>query len=123
MPDSISVDGAVVFSKITWDTDGSGKDVFAFGLKALPVTSESVLSFGVYPNPATNGHYKISVTLKKPMDIRIEILDIHKRVIETKTGKGRDSYLFPVSMTAPPGAYTVRLLMPGSELSRLIILQ
>jgi hypothetical protein len=132
MPDSISKDGIASFSQVFWDTDGSGKDFFAFGLK--PVLSPdaqmlknkdaaSLISFKVYPNPVTDGHYKVALTLDKPADIKIEVYDIQQNLIDSKWGKGHAVYLLSGYINSVPGIYTVRVTTPEKEFSQIIILQ
>ncbi|MDN3656166.1 T9SS type A sorting domain-containing protein [Ferruginibacter paludis] len=132
MPDSISKDGIASFSRIFWDTDGSGKDLFAFGIKpALSPDAQmlknkdaaSLISFKVYPNPVTDGHYKVALTLDKPADIKIEVYDIQQNLIDSKWGKGHAVYLLSGYINSVPGIYTVRVTTSEKEFSQIIILQ
>lgn len=123
-PASISPEGIAHFNNVKWDTDGSGKDIFAFALKTNPpVANKNIVSFQVYPNPVINGNYKITVTLDKPTDIQIQVYDLHQRLLETRKGAGQSDYLFSGHLNAPAGAYTVRLVTPDTEMNRIIILQ
>jgi hypothetical protein len=135
LPDSISPGGIAVFRHVFWDTDGSGSDAFSFGFRSsmLPANlanaalknknAASLISFRIYPNPVTDGHYKISVTLDKPADIKIQVYDINQQLIDSKKGTGQAVYLFSEYINASKGAYTVKLITPETELSRIIILQ
>lgn len=126
-PNSISPDGIASFSGIKWDIDGSGKDAFSFGLKTkvndvIPdAEAAKLLSFQVYPNPTTDGHYNIAVTLNKPTDIHINIYDIHLNLMETKKASGQANYLIPGKINAASGSYIIKLYTPGKEFSQIII--
>ena len=126
-PNSISPDGIASFSGIKWDTDGSGKDAFSFGLKTevndviTDADAANLLSFQVYPNPTTDGQYNITVTLSKPTDIRINIYDIHLNLIETKKASGQANYLIPGKINAASGSYIIKLYTPGKIFSQIII--
>ena len=130
MPDSISADGIASFSGVLWDTDGSGKDVFSFGLKTslsvdVPANADAakLLSFHVYPNPVTDGHYNIAVTLDKPADINIQVYDLHLHLIDSKKATGKADYLLPGNINAAAGVYIVRLFTPGKEFRKIVIKQ
>jgi hypothetical protein len=128
-PASVSAEGIANFTGIQWDTDNSGKDIFAVGLKVnQPAAKESktapgVVSFRLYPNPVTDGTYKVAVVLDKPTDIQIRVYDLQQRLIDIKKGTGQSDYLFTGHINAPAGPYLVRLITPDSELNRIIILQ
>lgn len=128
MPDSISSDGIASFSGIFWDTDGSGKDVFSFGLKnRLPAEvsadATKLLSFHVYPNPITDGHYNVAVTLHKATDIYIKVYDIHLHLIDSKKLTGQADYMLPGTINTAAGAYIIKLCTPDKEFSQIIIKQ
>jgi hypothetical protein len=126
-PNCISPDGIASFSGIKWDTDGSGKDAFSFGLKTrindviTDPDAAKLISFQVYPNPTTDGHYNLAVTLNKPADIRINIYDIHLNLIETKKASGQANYLIPGRIKAASGSYIIKLYTPSKEFSQIII--
>lgn len=127
-PDLISPEGIASFSGIHWDTDGSGKDVFTFGIRPklnVPHNSSAanLTSFQLYPNPVTNGHYKMTLTLDKPSDIQVNVYDLHQRLIYSKKGTGQSSYLFTGQIKGAAGSYTVRIITPETEYSRIIIVQ
>ncbi len=130
--DSISADGIATFNNVAWDTDGSGSDVFTFGLKNTSFAESHpnnknpqvpFIQFQLYPNPVSNGQYKLSVNLDKPGDIIIQIYDLSYRLIETWKGSGSSTYLFSGMLKAPAGSYTVKLKTSHSELYRMLILQ
>lgn len=126
-PNNISPDGIASFSGIKWDTDGSGKDAFSFGLKTrvnnvnTDADAAKLLSFQVYPNPTTDGRYNIAVTLNKPTDIHISIYDIHLNLIETKKASGQANYLITGKIKAASGLYIIKLFTPDKEFSQIII--
>lgn len=126
-PNHISADGIASFSGIKWDVDGSGKDAFSFGLKTrvnnvvADADATKLLSFQVYPNPTTDGHYNIAVTLNKPADIHISIYDIHLNLIETKKASGQANYLITGKINAASGSYIIKLFTPEKEFSQIII--
>ena len=125
-PSSISTEGIASFKGLHWDTDGSGKDVFTFGIKAAtPIVKEApgLVSFQVYPNPVTGGNYKMALTLDKISDIEIRVYDMHQRLVQSTKGVGQISYLFPGRITGAAGAYTVKVITPQAEYSRIIIVQ
>jgi hypothetical protein len=129
MPDSISSTGIAIFKNLFWNTDGSGKEFFTFGFKAQESkelknsTATGVLLFQVYPNPVSDGHYKITVRLNKPMDVKVVISDANQKLVDSKKGNGGASYSFSGYIHAAAGAYTVKLITPETELSKVIILQ
>jgi len=128
MPDSISAEGIASFGGVLWDTDRSGKDVFSFGLKSglladMAKGAAKLLSFHVYPNPVTDGHYNIAVTLDKPADIYIQLYDVHLRLIDSKKVTGQADYLLSGNINAAAGAYILKLLTSGKEFSKIVIRQ
>ena len=124
MPDNISADGMASFRKLRWDPDGSGKDVFSFGLKTGPVNpSEQHTLFQLYPNPVNDGHYHLVVALKKPGDVQIRIDDLYQHPVEIKRGSGKSFYTFSGNISRAKGVYTVRLITAEFELSRILIVQ
>jgi hypothetical protein len=136
IPDNISADGIACFSNLYWDTDASGKDLFAFGIKPMfssgaLVNGKSIrnsdaashISFRLYPNPVTDGQYNIAVSLNKKSDIQIEVYDLNQHLLDTKKGSGQASYLFTRFINAPSGPYFVRLITPETEVYRIMILQ
>ena len=126
-PNSISADGIASFSGIKWDTDGSGKDAFSFGLKTrvpdviTDADAAKLVSFQVYPNPTADGHYTIAVTLNKPTDIHIDLYDIHLNLIETKKASGLANYLITGKIKAASGSYIIKLFTADKEFSQIII--
>jgi len=128
-PDSISADGIAAFSGIRWDTDGSGKDVFSFGLKtklsadlATNPGAAKLMSFRLYPNPVTeDGHYTIAVTLDRPGDINVQVFDLHLHMIESKKAAGQANYLLSGNINAAAGVYIVKLFTPSKEFSQIVI--
>jgi hypothetical protein len=136
LPDYISPEGMAVFSKVYWDTDASGKDVFAFGLKPVATGNGMVngkapdatkapglISFRVYPNPVSDGHYQMAVTLNKPTAVQIQVYDIYQHLVDSKKGSGKSAYLFSGKLNAPAGAYTVKLITPETTMNHMLILQ
>ncbi len=136
MLDNISEDGTAGFSSIYWDTDGSGKDAFTFGLKqCTPATSQvnnkavtgkeatGLMSFLLYPNPVTDGQYKMAITFDKPTDIQIQVYDGYQHLLETRKGSGQAAYIFTGNTKLPPGTYTVRLVTPDKEVNKILIVQ
>lgn len=128
MADSISAAGIASFSGLRWDTDGSGQDVFSFGVKSTMSPEvlggfAKLISFRVYPNPSADGHYNIAVTLNKEADLHIEVYDIHLRLVESRKVTGRSNYLVPGNITAAAGTYLVKLFTADKEFSQIIIKQ
>jgi hypothetical protein len=129
IPDSISPDGIASFSRLLWDTDGSGKDVFSFGLKSrvsADVTDKGaakLLSFSVYPNPISDGHYNIAATLNKPTDLYIQLYDHNLRLLESRKLTGQVDFQLTGYINGPAGIYIVKLLTPDKEFSKIIIRQ
>ncbi len=128
MPDNISPEGIASFSGVLWNTNGSGKEAFSFGLKtrlsadiAPNANAAKLLSFNVYPNPAADGHYNIAITLDKATDINIKVYDIHMRLIDTKKVSGHTDYLIPGKINAASGVYIIKLFTPGKEFSQIVI--
>jgi hypothetical protein len=134
-PDSISSDGIASFSHIYWDADDSGKDLFTFGFKPMLTVSKANsksmnsidaaghISFHLYPNPVTSGHYNMAVNMDKPTDIQIQVYDLNQHLLDSKKGSGQVSYLFSGYINVPSGSYFVRLITPETELYRILIVQ
>lgn len=121
-PDNISAEGIATFSGLHWDTDGSGKDAFSFGLKTrLSPDTDRPVTFQVYPNPLTDGYYNVAVTLDKPADIKIRIYDINLHLIDSKNGSGQANYLVPGTINGAAGIYIVKLFTNDKEFSQLVI--
>jgi hypothetical protein len=128
IPDNISPEGLASFKGVHWDTDGSGRDMFAFGIRSAQVKTPNkgaaaLLSFQLYPNPVTDGNYKIAVTLDKPTDIEIRVYDIHQRLVHSSKASGQASYVIPGNIKGAAGSYTVRLITAEKEYSRIIVVQ
>jgi hypothetical protein len=128
MPDNISADGIATFSKVYWDTHGSGKEVFSFGLKTGLIVDISslvskLLSFHVYPNPVSHGNYNVAVTFDKPTDISIQVYDVHMQLIESKKATGQAQYLIPGYIKSAAGPYIIRLLTNDKEFSTIVVKQ
>jgi hypothetical protein len=128
LPDNITDDGFASFSGINWDTDRSGEDVFTFGVNDRKPEngvdgSGKILSFNVYPNPATNGNYQVAVTLDKPADITMQIYDSHLRLIESRKMNGESSYRFSGKVNGAAGVYIIKVLTPSNIYSKIMIVQ
>ena len=108
--------------------DDSGKDAFTFGVKPdkLPIENNknvAALSFQLYPNPVTDRRYKMRITLDKPANVQIQVYDLHQHLVQSKKLTGQSSYLYTGYLNGPAGSYTVRVITPESEFSRIIIVQ
>jgi len=131
LPDSISATGIASFSKIVWDTDGSGSDMFSFGVKptlsaAVPandLNASKLLSFHIYPNPLTDGHYTIAAKLDKRADLIIKVYDLPLHLIDSRKVTGQADYLLSGVINAAPGSYIVKLITPTKEFSQIVIKQ
>jgi len=131
LPDSISATGIASFSKIVWDTDGSGSDMFSFGVKptlsaAVPandLNASKLLSFHIYPNPLTDGHYTIAAKLDKRADLIIQVYDLPLHLIDSRKVTGQADYLLSGVINAAPGSYIVKLITPTKEFSQIVIKQ
>ena len=144
LPAEISPEGIATFNNILWDTDNSGEDLFSFGLKpnlseenqstSLPVfnkkeateiaTKESIVTtFQEYPNPTLDGSYNLNITLEQPTNIKIQVFDMHQRLLNTRKGEGQSEYQFSGFINGVPGVYTIVLITPEEEISRKIIVE
>jgi hypothetical protein len=127
-PDEISKEGIAIFKNIHWDTDGSGRDAFTFGVKPAVLIvknkdAANLVSFQLYPNPVREGIFKMALTLDKTSDIEIRIYDMHQRLVHSAKASGQSSYLFTGTVKGAAGSYTVRVITPQTEYSRIIIVQ
>jgi hypothetical protein len=130
-PNNITDDGIASFGGIYWDTDGSGKDVFTFGLKPctqvsneLGTKAATALSpLMLYPNPVTDGHYKMAITLDKPTDVQVQVYDGYQHLVDTKKGSGQATYIFMGNINMPAGTYTVRLITPDITVNKTLVVQ
>jgi hypothetical protein len=82
-----------------------------------------LISFLLYPNPVTDGHYKMSITLDKPTGIQVQVFDGYQHLLETRKGSGQAVYFFTGNTSLPPGAYTVRLITQDIEVNKILIVQ
>jgi len=135
-PNNISADKIASFSRIIWDADGSGTDVFSFGyrpgfLARMQQMTDStknpngtLKSFEVYPNPVSvDGNYQLSVELENSTDVLIEIYDLSMKRLDSYKGSGQSSYLFSKHINGPPATYFIRLLTPSFESYRMMVIQ
>ena len=128
-PYNISAEGIASFKNVFWDADGSGKDAFTFGIKSAILLAKNgkdaakMISFQLYPNPVTDGQFKMAVTLDKPADIQVQIYDIHQRLVHSAKATGQSYYLLPAHIRGAAGSYTIRVTTPQTEYSRIIIVQ
>lgn len=125
-PDSIDAGtGRAWFSDVTWDTDGSGSDLFTF---AIPLTNEtgtdeSVVSgpsIILYPNP-TRGEFALEINLEMASPIRTRLWDSEGSLVSTKLIPATVSYLYNdrvnvpgvynVSVETDSGSYTMKLVV------------
>jgi len=137
-PDIISA-GVATFKNISWDSDGSGKDKFTFGFKPeIPqqqvisqnpvsrtpqVNASSRISCQVYPNPVTDGHFRATIQLDKPDDIKINIFDLSQQLIFSQELKGQATSEVYGHLNGAPGAYVFQIITPDAVFYRMIILQ
>lgn len=130
-PDNITEEGIASFKDVHWDVDGSGKDAFTFAVKpAMLLVKEAstkdavkLTGFQLYPNPVRGGRYNMMLTLDKPADIEVRVYDMHQKLVHSAKATGQSSYIFPGQITGAAGAYTVRVITPQTEYSRIIIVQ
>ena len=126
-PDNITEEGIASFNDVHWDVDGSGKDAFTFAVKPptrlVKEDAVKLTGFQLYPNPVRGGRYNMMLTLDKPADIEIRVYDMHQKLVHAAKGAGQSSYIFPGQITGAAGAYTVRVITPQTEYSRIIIVQ
>jgi hypothetical protein len=128
LPDSISPDGIASFSNVIWDTDGSGKDIFTFGVNPVLTANATdlgprITSFQIFPNPVTTGHYQVAISLNKPSEVNIQIYDGHLRLIDSRKMSGLATYFFAGQINSAAGVYIVKILASGREFSKILILQ
>ncbi len=86
-------------------------------------TAGAFKSFSVYPNPAV-GRADISFALDRDASVRLEVLDVSGRVLETLENGHltAGSYSFEVSENS--GIYFVRLTVNGeSKIERLVVVK
>jgi len=86
-------------------------------------TAGAFRSFSVYPNPAA-GRTSISFALERDASVRLEVLDVAGRILETLENGylTAGSYSFEVSENS--GIYFVRLTVNGeSKIERLVVVK
>ncbi|WP_074409221.1 T9SS type A sorting domain-containing protein [Aquimarina megaterium] len=85
---------------------------------------QSFIDYLVYPNPTTDGRFKIEVDLQKSQPISVKIFNmINNTLIDSKSGEGNDTYTFDYDMSIlPSGIYFVLLeTSSASQVRKLVI--
>jgi hypothetical protein len=137
---TISSEGRATFSKVLWDEDQSGKDVFTFGISAGPdptswvfaqdsdtLTTPSLNGFWekvlLYPNPVgKNNFFNLELGLQKPESATIQIHDAQGKLIQQRLLEG-STYYFYTGQLNVPGLYTVRIKMNEVEKTLPLIVE
>lgn len=85
---------------------------------------QSFIDYLVYPNPTTDGRFKVEVDLQKSQPISVKIFNmINNTLIDSKSGEGNDTYTFDYDMSIlPSGIYFVLLeTSSASQVRKLVI--
>lgn len=88
------------------------------------VEINSYIDYLVYPNPTNTGRFKVDVNLSKSQNISLKIFNIvNNTLINSRTGKEKDTYTFDYNMEAlPSGIYFILLeTASASQVRKLII--
>ncbi|EZH72225.1 hypothetical protein ATO12_25155 [Aquimarina atlantica] len=85
---------------------------------------QSFIEYMVYPNPTTDGRFKVEVELQKSQPINVKVFNmINNTLIDSKSGEGNDTYTFDYDMSIlPSGIYFVLLeTSSASQVRKLVI--
>ncbi|WP_163400421.1 T9SS type A sorting domain-containing protein [Flavobacterium fluviatile] len=85
--------------------------------------NEKKFDLKIYPNPS-QGIFTVDVTLDKVMPANVKVYNLNNNLlIDSKTGDGKDNYLFNFNLGGlPPGLYFVLFeSQQGSKLRKIII--
>lgn len=85
---------------------------------------QSFIDYLVYPNPTTDGRFKVEVDLQKSQPISVKIFNmINNSLIDSKSGEGNDTYIFDYDMSIlPSGIYFILLeTASASQVRKLVI--
>lgn len=110
-------------------SSGSFKAVFAIGFDLIPVSvSElsNIRGVGLFPNPATDGRFNISLDAKQPMkEVSITISDITGReMMSRQYAHPGKSFFEEFNLSgAARGMYFVRIAADGEAISRRVSIQ
>ena len=125
----LSNHGILTFKNIFWDTDGSGKDIFSFGInpekKSITGSVRGQYGEGIelYPNPSSNGNYVLNVYLKKPAHVQVNIFDEAGRLIQSLSGNDQSSYRFNGKIPGSSGVYSFHITTPYQKTTRQLVVR
>ena len=123
---TIAAEGKAIFSKIIWDQDQSGKDVFTFGTSLQadpnnwdfeleqhsspnPVVSGLIEKLMLYPNPVSKSHFfNLEIGLQQTNSANIHIYDAQGKLVLQRFLQG-SSYYFYTGQINTPGMYTLQV--------------
>jgi hypothetical protein len=113
----------------TWGSTISAHGLMDIGFDIIPVgVSElsNIRGIGLFPNPATNGRFNISLDAKQPMkEVSILVTDITGRaVLSRQYAHPGSSFFEEISLKdAAKGMYFVRIAADGEVISRRVALE
>jgi hypothetical protein len=111
-------EGYAHFFEVQWDTDGSGEDLFSFGI--IPVEIEGVNTFSVQPNPS-NGSFEIVLDLSRESDVIVQIFDVQGRLVRQYSEEPGLQHRLKGNLQEP-GEYLVELQTGAGRLSEKLII-
>ena len=79
--------------------------------------------FQLFPNPVTDGHYRISISLDQADDVQVQVYDLNQQLIKSFKASGQKKYNFQGYISGAAGPYTVRLSTSQKTYSRILIVQ
>jgi hypothetical protein len=115
---------AGIYTVIVTDANGctaTAKDTVDFINGVSNVNNVNVLR--MYPNP-TSGSAVIEVSLVNAQDIKLEILDVTGRLVETRTERNVTNAKLPINITGEAaGSYLIRIHTAEGMITKSLVLQ
>lgn len=133
-PTSIDENGIITYNNINWDSDQSGKDIFAFiGEKqaGLPELDESntitkggqQIHFGVYPNVTADGNFSIVMQFENEQQVQLRIFDMAGKQYIIKRLNGSQFYFLNNEFIGTSGVFNVVMTTGDIQLNQRLIVQ
>jgi len=133
-PASLDENGIITYNNIKWDSDQSGKDIFAFiGEKQadLPELDENntitkggqEIHFGIYPNVTDDGNFSIVMQFEKEQDVQVRVYDMAGKQYTNKRLKGSEFYFLKNEFIGVSGIFNVVMNSGDIQLTKRLIVQ
>lgn len=114
----------IYFNHIFFDTDHSGKDIFTLGIKhngkKHPLQQNKEFEYvEIWPNPSSDGHFKIAVKSKETEVLYYRIIDPSGKIIATDQKEISNRFFFEIKLPNR-GEYFLNIYNNTSQTTRLL---